>query len=376
MDAADTRDLPRSVALVLGGGIGLGAFEAGACSALLARPGLRVDWVAGSSIGAVTAAIVAGNAPEQVTARLHAFWAAVAELAVPASPWFAAPSTGLWRQWLNERSALMTVLLGRPGLFRPRLSFGRRVGVSDVPALFDLAPLTDTLSQLIDFDRLNAGPIRVTLCSTDVIGGDRVVFDTARGDRIGMGHVVASSALLPLFAPVEIDGRLLADGALSANTPVDEVLYEDDSDMDRLCFVMELFAAPGQRPHTLAAAANRATELVFGNQTKRTLEDWHRRERLRATIGKLAAHLPEAVRNDPAVAEIVAHGRPARTELRMIAYRGGLDEAGLFKSFDFSRATLDDRWQAGVAAATEALAAPAAEQSTGSRSPASRSAGG
>jgi NTE family protein len=272
------------------------------------------------------------------------------------SSWLGYPAAGLWRQALNERSALNTLLYGRPGLFRPRLAPGVQIGVQDVPALFDLEPLREHLAKLIDFDLLNSGVTRLSVCCTDVIGGDRVVFDTSRGDRIGVEHVLASCALLPLFAPVEVEGRLLADGGLAANTPLDLVL-DDNPDREMLCFVVELFARQGSRPHTLAASANRAADLAFGNQTHRILEGHQREYALRGLIGRLAAHLPAEVRDDAAVAAILAEGRMDRTTVATVAYRAGLDEAGLFKVFDFSRATLADRWRAGESAMRDVVVA-------------------
>jgi len=218
--------------------------------------------------------------------------------------------------------------------------------------LFDLQPLRDRLTGIIDFGLLNSGAIRLSLCCTDVITGDRVVFDTGRGDRIGMDHIVASCALLPVFAPVEVEGRLLADGGLAASTPLDLVL-DDNPDREMLCFVVELFARQGSRPHTLAASASRAGDLAFGNQTRRILEGRQREYALRSLIGRLAAHLPAEVRDNAAVAAILAEGR---TDRATVAYRAELEEAGLFKVFDFSRATLADRWQAGEAAMRKAVA--------------------
>ena len=151
-------------------------------------------------------------------------------------------------------------------MFRPRLAPGFQAGAQDVRALFDLAPLRDRLNDIIDFDLLNEchNPAQPVLHGC--LNGERVVFDTGRGDRIGVDHILASSALLPVFAPIEIDGRLLGDGALAANTPLDLVL-DDNADDELLCFVVELFARQGSRPQTLAASANRAADLIFGNQT-------------------------------------------------------------------------------------------------------------
>ena len=347
----------RSVSMVLAGGVAMGAYEAGAYAALHDQPGLAPDWFAGSSIGAVTAAIIAGSPPEQRVARLREFWDAMASEPWPfLSSWLAYPAAGLWRQTLNERSALDTLAYGRPGLFRPRLAPGAQVGAQDVPALFDLQPLRERLAQLVDFDLLNGGATRVSVSCTDVISGDRVVFDTGRGDWIEMDHVLASCALLPLFAPVEVGGRLLADGGLAANTPLDLVL-DDSPDGEALCFVVELFARQGSRPHTLAASASRAGDLAFGNQTRRILEGRQREHRLRSLIGRMAAHLPDDVRGIPEVAAALAEGRTDRATVAVVAYRAGLDEAGLLKVFDFSRATLADRWRAGEAAMRDAVAA-------------------
>ena len=346
----------RSVSMVLASGIALGAYEAGAYAGLHENAGLAPDWFAGSSIGAVTAAIIAGSPRDQRVARLRQFWDAMASEPLPfISFWLGYPAAGPWRQALNERSALSTLFYRRPGLFRARLAPGAQIGAQDVPALFDLEPLRKQLTCLIDFDLLNDGATRLSLSCTDVVSGDRVVFDTGRGDRIGVDHVLASCALLPLFAPVEVEGRLLADSGLAANTPLDLVL-DDNPDEEMLCLVVELFARQGSRPHTLAASASRAGDLAFGNQTRRILEGRQREYHLRGLIGQLAAHLPAEVRGDTRVAAILAEGRTNRATISTIAYRAGLDEAGLFKVFDFSRATLADRWRAGEAAMHDALA--------------------
>lgn len=355
-DLSRTSLRPR-VSMVLAGGIAMGAYEAGAYAGLHEHAELIPDWFAGSSIGGVNAAIIAGVPRDQRVARLRQFWDAMASDPLSfMSFWLGYPTSGLRRQALNERSALDTLLYGRPGLFRPRLAPGAQVGVQDVPALFDLEPLREQLTQLIDFDLLNSGETRLTLSCTDIINGDRVVFDTGRGDRIGVEHVLASCALLPLFAPVEVGGRLLGDGGFAANTPLDLIL-DDNVDREMLCFVVELFARQGSRPHTLAASASRAGDLAFGNQTHRILEGRQREYRLRGLIGTLAAHLPADVRESAEVAAVLAEGRTDRTTVAAIAYRAGLDEAGLFKVFDFSRATLADRWRAGEAAMRDAVTA-------------------
>ena len=345
----------RAVSLVLAGGVALGMYEAGAYAALHEHAHLRPEWLAGSSIGAVTAALIAGNPPERRVSRLRQFWQAADPFPMTSS-WPVQFSGGPFRQMQNGASALQTLLFGRSGLFRPRLAPSFQMGAPDVPALFDVGPMAKRLRELVDFDLLNSGAVRLAVSCTDVITGERVVFDTGHGDRIGPQHVIASCALLPLFSPVEVDGRLLADGCLGANTPLDLVLDESDA-REMLCFVVELFARQGSRPHTLGASASRAGDLAFGNQTRRILEGRQREHHLRGLLGQLAARLPDELRDDPAVAAILAEGRTRRTTVATIAYRGELDEIGVLKPFDFSRATLDDRWAAGAAAMQQAIAA-------------------
>jgi NTE family protein len=197
------------------------------------------------------------------------------------------------------------------------------------------------------------------VAATDVVGGERVVFDTARGDaRIGPEHIAASCALLPIFAPVEIEGRSLGDGGLAANAPVDLVLDEPDAG-DVLCFVVELFALRGRRPDTLAASLARATDLAFGSQTRRILEGREREHRLRSLIGRLADRLPPELRDDPEVAPVVAEaeagGSPRSATVLCVGYRAAPDRARPGDAFDFSPATLADRWDAGARGMREAL---------------------
>ena len=346
--AADPPQSDGGAALVLAGGIALGAFEGGAYAALdEAGVAGALRWVAGSSAGAVTATIIAGNAPSKRVARLRQFWELASADPTPyTSFWLGEPQEGFWRQAYNQASVLQTLLLGRPGLFRPSLNPGWRAGAGDVPALFDLAPLHATLTSLVDFDYLNGGSVRVTIAATDVLSGERVAFDTAHGTVIRPEHVLASCALLPLFAPIEIEGRLLSDGGLSSNAPVDLVL-SDPAARGLRCFVVDLFARVGSRPHTLAAGASRAADLAFGGQSHRLMEGLGREDRLRTLIGRLGALLPPEVSQQPEIASILSEGRLAAADVVYVSYRAGLDEAGLGKTFNFSTATIADRWRFG-----------------------------
>jgi NTE family protein len=341
-------------ALVLSGGLSLGAFAAGAASALEALRG-PISWIAGASAGAINAAILAGNSPGQRAEQLRRFWDMLASDPMPASTFLfgSPPAAGAWRSAYNQVAAWQTLLWGRPGLFRPRLMPGARIG--QVPALYDLAPLVDRLPDFIDFGRLNAGETRLSLVATDILSGARVVFDTRQGDCIGPQHLAACSALLPLLSPVELDGRLLGDGGLASNAPLDLVL-DAPRDRELHCVVVEQFARSGSRPRSLGAALARAGDLGFGNQTRALLRGVEREARWRDLVARLVAALPEAVRAEPQVAALLAEaGEAPPATLLWLDYHAGRDEAGPGKVFDFSPATLADRWEAGEEAMEAAL---------------------
>ncbi|WP_207483828.1 patatin-like phospholipase family protein [Arenibaculum pallidiluteum] len=318
--------MKRGVNLVLAGGNALGAFQGGGYAALDAA-GISLDWVVGTSIGAVHGAVIAGNRPEDRVPRLRRLWELLAQ-----------PAPGpegamLWPvpDALARLGGLArTALLGRPAAFVPRLATWPAIPSSAAGQVgyFDLAPLARTLEDLVDFDLLNAGPVRLTIVATDLETGERVLFDSRRRP-IGPEHVMASAAFIPEFHPVEVEGRLLGDGGFSANLPVDIVLDEDPGDETRLCFALDLFPAEAPRPDSLMAAANRRQELFFANQTRTVLD----------LYGRLFAAR--------------AHGAGRHRVMLMTCPPGG--EEGAPRSFDFVAASVARRWRAGERAMEEAL---------------------
>lgn len=344
-------ELRHPAALVLSGGVALGAFEAGACAALEASGEPMPQWIAGSSVGAVNAALFAAAPPGQGGAALHDFWDSVAQDPTPLTTFLLGPppAHGAWRAAHNRAAAWQTLLMGRPGLFVPDLRLGGG------PAFYDLAPLRARLEATLDLDRLNRGPTRLSIVTTDVETGARVVFDTARGAWLTAEHILASSAMPGLFPPVELEGRRLVDGGLSANAPLDLILAEVGEEA-LTCLVVELFHRAGRRPRRVPAALSRAGDLAFGNQTRQALAAHAREWEVRARMACLARHLPEERRANPEVAQLLrSAGVGARATVVLMGYRAGFDEAGPGKAFDFSTATLADRWRAGGRAMETAL---------------------
>jgi len=338
---------------VFSGGVALGAYQAGAYAVLHDREEFRPGHLAGSSIGAVNAAIIAGNPPERRVERLRGFWEAVASRPEPlGAPWPGLAGEGPWRHAHSWLSVVQTRLLGQAGVFRPRLgALLPRGGAS----LYDHAPLRANLERFVDFGRLNDGAPRLSVVATDVETGEAVVFDTHKGDRIGADHLLASCGFLPDFPPLEIGGRLLGDGGFAANAPVEAVLPDEGGEDDLLCFVIDLFSPEGERPTSLEEAATRRMDLMFGNQSRQRLEGLEREFRLRRALGRLAATAGAEAASDPDLAPLAGGAGERAVTVLHLRYRAPAHEAGPERSFDFSKATLDNRWKAGARDMAEAI---------------------
>jgi len=311
--------------MVFSGGVGLGAYQAGAYAALHRRTDLTPTWIAASSVGSVNAAIIAGRSASERLGALEEFWRGYDTTLLPQT--FPEGRTRHVQNWL---SALATRLMGARGYFRPRLPNL----LEPFASLYDLTPMRLRLEKLVDFDRLNSGAVRVCVSTTDIETGELVVFDTARGDRIGMDHLLASCGFLPEFAPVEINGRLLGDGGLSANAPVETVLLEDPDGVALIAFVVDLFARDGKRPTDLETAVARKNDLLFGNQTFLRLEACLRERKLRRK----------------------GAGKAEADAVYYLSYRAPPEEAGPEKPYDLSVGSVHDRWMAGELDMAEALA--------------------
>jgi hypothetical protein len=184
--------------LVLQGGGALGAYQAGAYETLAAA-GHEPEWVAGVSIGAINASIIAGNPAGKRVERLRQFWELVSSrLTLPP---LAVDDAS--RKLFNETSAALVASTGAPGFFEPRYppAIVMPPGTVNAISLYDTGPLRDTLLELVDFDLLNSGPIRLSVGAVDVGSGNLKYFDS-KSDKIGPEHIMASGALPPGFPPV------------------------------------------------------------------------------------------------------------------------------------------------------------------------------
>ena len=341
--------LPDQVALVLQGGGALGSYQAGVIDGL-ADSGIEIDWVAGISIGAVNAAIFAGNPPERRVERLRAFWDTVTG-ALPSFPIF--PNDHV-REWLHEWSAGFVLATGVPGFFQPR-SLSPVLAAPGTPealSFYDSAPLVETLDRLVDWDLLNDGPVRLSVGAVDVENGNFRYFDTTC-DRLDARHIMASGALPPGLPPVEIDGRLWWDGGLVSNTPLSHVL--DNQREELLVFQVDLFAAGDDRPRTIMDVMAREKEIRFSSRTRQVTDQLMKLRKEREAIRKVLAKLPAEFAADPDVAALAERAAEKPVSLVHLIYRANAWEGGS-RDFEFSARTMREHWAAGHEAVGETMA--------------------
>lgn len=336
----DARGSAGDDVLVLQGGGALGAYQAGAFEALASadRP---PRWIAGISIGAINAALVAGNPPERRVSRLRAFWHTVSH-GVPSIA--VEPPVPLARAWLNGVSAMWGVAFGLRGFFAPRAGVPVPVDGGGRPSYYDTAPLRRTLGELVDFDYLNRGPVRLSIGAVNVRTGNFVYFDS-RQTRIGPEHIMASGALPPGFPSIGVASEEYWDGGLVSNTPLRHVLENLDTDRANI-FQIDLFSARGSLPRTLGDVQAREKDIRFSSRTRAVTDALRERHELHQRIRRLASMLPADTRETPGVQAMLEGTNDAAITLVHLI-RPPEDGETLAKDFEFSRASIDARWQAG-----------------------------
>ncbi len=333
--------LPEQVALVLQGGGALGSFQAGVFEALAAAE-IEVDWVAGISIGAVNAALIAGNPPERRVERLAEFWNTVtAGLPSFPLPW----KSDQLRELLHEWSAAMVATGGVPGFFAPRLlpPIMAAPGSCEALSYYDSTPLVDTLNRLVDWDLLNNGPVRLSVGAVEIESGNFYFFDTKKC-RIDHRHIMASGALPPGLPPVEIDGKWWWDGGIVSNTPLSHVL--DNQTTDLLIFQVDLFSSHGARPKTMMDVMARAKEIQYSSRTRAISDERMKARKRRDVASRVLAKLPPELRDDPDVKALTAIAHENAVSLVQLVYRANSWEGGS-RDYEFSELTKTEHWQAG-----------------------------
>ena len=259
-------------ALVLQGGGALGAYELGAARALYENVHFAPDLIAGVSIGAITAALLArpaqGLKPVQA---LETFWEKV----------------GMSGSFLP--ASLQATIFGNPRFFVPRHDY---FSFPNWTYLYDTSSLRQTLSELVDLGALsdrNALP-GLLVSATDVAEG-QIKYFYSREESLSLDHIIASGSLPPSFPMTSVDGKSYWDGGVFDNTPLGAVLDRLDQTVgvDRTVYVVNLFPNKAPIPGSLIEVAQRVQSLQFANKTAEDLKLMYRFDQVAALMNALEA---------------------------------------------------------------------------------------
>jgi NTE family protein len=338
----------RQVVLVLQGGGALGAYQAGVYQGLH-EAGIEPNWVIGTSIGAINAALIVGNTRQRRIERLQAFWDRVAHKGLPAL-WPGLP--GLPTFW----TTLSAMNQGLPGFFAPhhRAWLSPHLPLDDeATGYYETSRLRDTLDELVDGARLGAGAPRLTMGAVNVRTGQMRYFDS-RNEALDLRHVMASGALPPAFAPVRIDDALYWDGGIYSNTPV-EAVFDDEPRRSSLVFAVQLWQPAGDAPQSMWQVSGRQKDIQYASRVDSHVRRQAQIHRLRHIVRELTGQLPASAVSRPEVRDMAGYGCGTVMHLmRLVAPR--LPDEDHTKDMDFNAGRIQMRWQAGLNDARQMIA--------------------
>jgi NTE family protein len=234
-----TRPLDVPTALVLSGGGAKGAYEAGVAAVFVER-GLPIRLVAGSSAGALNAAMIADGRMERLEA--------------------------LWRGLSRERVYSLRTRVLFAGLLPGWLTL---LALDRAGSLFDPGPLGELIDASLDLDRVRASRVRLLVITSDLARREPRLFDN---QTITREALMAAAAVPGAFPAVDVGGTLLVDGGLTGRAPVLEALAAEPG-VGRAVVVMSY--APDERgapPTTMRRALEEAFEMGMIHQIRRDVE--------------------------------------------------------------------------------------------------------
>jgi NTE family protein len=344
--------------MVLQGGGALGAYQAGVYAGL-AEAEIAPDWIAGVSIGAINAALIAGNPAQRRVERLREFWQRISAHA----PFMPPLPLDPMRPLLNFMSAASSVAFGVPGFFTPRATgpFAAPQASIETLSLYDTYPLRQTLKELVDFELINQHAVRLSLGAVNVQSGNSVYFDNTKTE-IGPEHVMASGALPPGFPAVQIAGQWYWDGGIACNSPLWYVLDEDFR-MSALILQVDVFSGAGALPTNLSDVQERCKDIQYASKTRFNTTRISEIEALRNSLRRVLDKLPDSFQTDPDVQKLDAISTRGAVALVHFINRHNTRSSN-FKDYEFSRATVMELWDFGYRDAHKSLSDPRWREAT------------
>ena len=335
--AGEVAELGQTVMVLQGGGA-LGAYQVGVYEALH-EAGIAPQWVIGTSIGAINAALIVGSKPDERLEKLHEFWSRVTnDVFVP----------GGLPSWLATATRnMLAITSGVPSFFSPNpLAFASPhydVGAESA-GYYSVSPLRRTLEELIDIDQLNNGDTRITVGASCVRTAEMRYFDS-RDMPLSIDHVLASGALPPGFPAVRIDGELYWDGGILSNTPV-EVVFDDNPRRSGLVFAVHIWNPHGPEPKAMWEVMNRQKDVQYSSRAAAHIKRQRQLHRMRHIIAELSKMVPDDKRRDNQFGEMASYGCLTRMHVvRLLA--PALDYEDHSKDIDFSAVGIRRRREAG-----------------------------
>ena len=289
--------------LVLQGGGSLGAFACGVFKGLVKKD-IRIDIAAGTSMGAVNAAIIVGSKTDHPEKDLEEFWLEIAEsnhTIIPDTYLLDYDSiSGRYIPKQISSASANAAIFGVPKMFVPRwwslqptdqgiLSDGEEDGpqppyFTDPRSwtfVYDHSPLAKTLDKYVDYKKLNLAATkeelpqirRLIITAVDVMTSRPLIFDNTKME-IKAKHILASSGY-PIygFPWVEVEKGLYGwDGSLLSNTPVREVLSASPRN-DKNIFIVENYTRNIHRlPSNMAEVESRAKDILFSDKNMENIK--------------------------------------------------------------------------------------------------------
>jgi NTE family protein len=351
-DIAEIASKYERVALVLQGGGALGAYQAGVYQAL-SEANCDPKWIAGVSIGAINSALIAGNPREKRLAALETFWSTVSSRKV----WAYTPEGDAFRDLRNQTSAMMAMILGQPGFFKPRPvnPWLAPPGAEGATSHYDTSELRVTLEKLVDFDRINAGETRLSVGAVNVRTGNFIYFDSAKM-RLGPEHVMASGALPPALPAVKIDGEYYWDGGIVSNTPLQHLLDQEPQE-NSLVFQVDLFSARGPVPRRMADVLARQKDISYSSRTRQNTDTWARVHNLQMKLLHALKRLPGDSLTAEERAMIEELTRSGEVNIVHLIYQKQGYE-GHVQDYEFSGTSMREHWESGYADTLRTLRHP------------------
>ncbi|MEI9806197.1 MAG: patatin-like phospholipase family protein [Pseudolabrys sp.] len=329
------------IALVLQGGGALGAYQAGVYQALH-EADIEPTFVSGVSIGAINAAIIAGNSRQNRLQRLREFWDTITERKV----WHHTPDGDIYRKARNAASTWMTITMGQPGFFKPRQQnpWFSAAGAQSATSYYDSEPLRETLLNLIDFSLINDKAVGFAVGAVNVLDGNFIYFDNSR-EEIGPEHIMASGALPPALPMVKIGTDHFWDGGIVSNTPLQHLL-DQESPLNTLVFQVDLFSARGDLPRDIHDVMARHKDIMYSSRTRYNTDVYRRIHNWKTKLRDALQKVPEEqLSDDEQKLKTALMDLPDITILHLIYQQKAYE--GHAKDHEFSGTSMREHWQSG-----------------------------